>query len=73
MLEFLIVFLLLLRSNLTALWSEKMLGMISIFFEFTKARFMAQDVIYPGEGSMCTCLWIIEHYKKKFDMDLHCF
>jgi len=28
MLEFLIVFLLLLRSNLTALWSEKMLGMI---------------------------------------------
>ena len=30
-----------------------MLGMISIFFEFTKARFMAQDVIYPGEGSMC--------------------
>jgi len=27
MLEFLIVFLLQLRSNLTALWSEKMLGM----------------------------------------------
>ena len=24
------------------------------FFEFTKARFTAQDVIYPGEGSMCT-------------------
>ena len=24
------------------------------FFEFTKARFMAQDVIYPGEGYMCT-------------------
>ena len=24
------------------------------FFEFTKARFIAQDVIYPGEGSMCT-------------------
>ena len=24
------------------------------FFEFTKARFMAQDVIYPGECSMCT-------------------
>ena len=23
------------------------------FFEFTKARFMVQDVIYPGEGSMC--------------------
>ena len=23
------------------------------FFEFTKANFMAQDVIYPGEGSMC--------------------
>ena len=24
------------------------------FFEFTKARFMAQDVIYPGEVSVCT-------------------
>ena len=24
------------------------------FFEFTKARFMAQDMIYPAEGSMCT-------------------
>ena len=24
------------------------------FLEFTKARFMAQDVIYPGECSMCT-------------------
>ena len=23
------------------------------FFEFTKARFMAQDVIYPGEVSVC--------------------
>ena len=23
------------------------------FFEFTKARFMAQDMIYPGEGSVC--------------------
>ena len=23
------------------------------FLEFTKARFMAQDVIYPGERSMC--------------------
>ena len=25
-----------------------------IFFEFTKARFMAQDLIYPGEGSVNT-------------------
>ena len=24
------------------------------FFEFAKTRFMAQDVIYPGECSMCT-------------------
>ena len=24
------------------------------FFEFTKTRFMAQNVIYSGEGSMCT-------------------
>ena len=23
------------------------------FSEFTKARFMAQVMIYPGEGSMC--------------------
>ena len=23
------------------------------YYEVTKARFMAQDVIYPGEGSMC--------------------
>ena len=23
------------------------------FFEFTKARLVAQDVIYPGEGSVC--------------------
>ena len=43
-----------LRSNLNALWSEKMLGMISIFFEFIKVRFMAQDVLYPGEGSVST-------------------
>ena len=26
---------------------------IEIFYEFTEARFMAQDVTYPGEGSMC--------------------
>ena len=26
------------------------------FFEFIKARFMAQDVIYPGEGSVST--WV---------------
>ena len=24
------------------------------FFKFAKARFMAQDVIYPGGGSVCT-------------------
>ena len=24
------------------------------FLEFAKARFMAQDVIYPGKGSVCT-------------------
>ena len=54
MLEFLIVvfFPLWLIYNLTALLSEMMLGM-NCFFELSKARFMAQDVIYPGEGSMC--------------------
>ena len=25
-----------------------------IFKKFTKARFMAQEVVYPGEGSTCT-------------------
>ena len=25
-----------------------------LFFEFIKVRFMAQDVIYPGEGSVST-------------------
>ena len=24
------------------------------YFEFSKARFMDQDVLYLGEGSMCT-------------------
>ena len=37
--------------------------MISIFFEFTKASFMAQDVIYPGEVSMCTLEKV----------EIHCF
>ena len=41
-------------SNLNALWSEKRTGMISNFFEFSKARFMAQDVISSGDGSVCT-------------------
>ena len=50
------------RSNLTALWSEKMRGMISVFFNF-KASFMAQDVIYPGEGSCAL--------EKK--SEIHCF
>ena len=54
MLEFLIVIFPVLASNLTAFWSEKMLRNDFNFFEFTKARFMPQDVIYPEEGSMCT-------------------
>ena len=33
------------------------------FFEFTNASFMAQDVIYPGEGSMCTLEKV----------EIHCF
>ena len=41
------------RKEILKIRAEKMLGMISIF-EFTKARFMAQDVIYPGDVSMCT-------------------
>jgi len=36
MLEFLTVFLLYLRSNLSALWSEKMLGIISIFLNLPR-------------------------------------
>ena len=53
MLEFLIVFLLQLTSNLIAIRSENMLGMIIIFLNLPRLD-MAQDVIYPGEGSMCT-------------------
>ena len=47
---FLFFFFLQSTANLTAPWSEKILGMISFFFLFlfTKARFMAQDVIYHG-------------------------
>ena len=33
------------------------------YFEFAKARFMAQDVLYLGDGSMCT--------SKKGE--IHCF
>ena len=32
---------------------RRILRLFFFFFEFTKASFMAQDVIYPGEGSMC--------------------
>jgi len=41
--------------------------MISNFLKFTKARFMAQDIIYSGECSMCTLekgeilFWGMEH------------
>ena len=38
----------------TALWSEKNAWNDFNFFEFTKARYMAQDVIYPWEGTICT-------------------
>ena len=31
-----------------------MLGMISILGGLPRLDYMAQDVIYPGEGSMCT-------------------
>ena len=31
-----------------------MLNMISSFLAFTKARFIAQDVLYPEACSMCT-------------------
>jgi len=27
--------------------------LLLLFFKFTMARFMAQDVIYPGEGFVC--------------------
>ena len=35
------------------MWSEKMPEMISLYLNFTKAWFIAQDVIYPEEISMC--------------------
>ena len=49
-----------------------MTGMISIFFEFTKARFMAKDVIYSGEGSVCT--WEngeVDCFKVKCPIDIN--
>ena len=52
-----VFFFLYLISNLIVLWSEKRLEMISFFFffpKFTKAWFVAQDVIHPGVSSMCT-------------------
>ena len=52
MLEFLIVFLLELRKSYCSVVREDAWSDFN-FFEFTKARFMAQNVIYPGEGSMC--------------------
>ena len=51
-------------SSLTKLWFEKILDIISIFL-FTEAWFVTQDVVYPGEYSMCTgeesiffCIWM---------------
>ena len=35
------------------------------FFEFTKTRFMAQDVISSGEGSVCTYM---QNRKKDTDV-----
>ena len=52
-----VFFFLYLISNLIVLWSEKRLEMISFlvcFPKFTKAWFVAQDVIHPEVSSMCT-------------------
>ena len=43
--------------HFSALWSEKMLGMISILFEFTKARFMAPEKAMAPHSS--TLAWKI--------------
>ena len=56
-------FLLSLISNLIVLWLEKMLYNFS-FLKFTETWFVNQDVIYPGECSVCTweesilCFWM---------------
>ena len=44
---------LLLSHLIKKIWTRKNAWDDFYFFEFTKASFMAQDVIYPGEGSMC--------------------
>ena len=43
-----------LTSNFIALWSEKMLEIISIFKKIYQDLFVTQNVINPGECSMCT-------------------
>ena len=41
-------------------------------FEFTKARFTAQDVIYSGEGSMCAYeKGEIHHFGVKCPIDIN--
>ena len=54
MFVFFTVFYLKLISSLIVLWLEKMLDMISIFLNLLKFKFVAQDVVYSGECSMCT-------------------
>ena len=53
MLEFLIVFLLKKTIFNSFFVVRKDAWNDFNYFEFIKARFMAQDVIYPGEVSMC--------------------
>ena len=42
------------QGGLACCDQKKILEMISFFKKFSKARFMAQDMIYPGEYSICT-------------------
>ena len=74
---FLTVFFLWLISSLIVLWSEKTLDTIFLnllmfvyvlpkrALKFTDVWFVTQDVVYPGECSMCTwgegiffCIWM---------------
>ena len=54
MFEFLIIFSCIWDLLLWHCGQKRWLEWFQFFFQFTKTRFMAQDVIYFGEGSVCT-------------------
>lgn len=60
------IFFLLLISSFTPLWSQKVFGMISVFFNLVRWKFVTeQHMLHPGKCSMCAweehvfcCRWM---------------